>query len=251
MRQVIAVPFGIVIVGWLATTACTDELNRPMSPDGPVRIQEYVTGEAARNLDGSGHFVLVPPSPPADLAIISAGRASELAAAYVRTYGPTMRPGLKLFGAPDLPTEQMEISPRVFYAETPHERFPDVWSLAPRRHFGPYFIVHFLLQGRPALTVAVSAYAHDAGISPDGRLVRPVDVGGLFFHFPVTGDNARVPYRPVSPEEAVEIVAARTGARVTQVPRLLLRDGRFHPVMAQWQLTLDRPVRVIRAADGE
>lgn len=242
-------PLYIALLGSTLLTACRDDRAEPTQPIMPAQIQAYVTGDAARSLGSDGLFELTPATAPADLQIIAPGRAGELASAYVRTYGPTMGPGFKMFGASDIDVGKLEMSPRVFYAETPFARFPDVWSLAPRRHFGPYYVTHFLLDGRPALTVAVSAYAQDVRISLEGRIVLPVQVGGLFYDFPVTQQGARVSYRPVSPEEAVQMVAAQAGARVTNPPRLMLRDRRFHPVTAQWQLTLDRPVGVKRGSE--
>lgn len=239
----------LTILGSTLLTACSDDRAEPTQPIMPAHIQAYVTGDAARSLGSDGLFELAPATAPADLPIIAPGRAGELASAYVRTYGPTMAPGFRMFGAPDIDIRKLQMSPRVFYAETPFARFPDVWSLAPRRHSGPYYVTHFLLDGQTALTVAVSAYAHDVQISPEGRIVLPVQVGGLFYDFPVTPDGARVSYRPVSPEAAVQIVAARAGARITNPPRLMLRDRRFHPVTAQWQLTLDRPVTVKRGSE--
>lgn len=236
---------GLVLLG-----ACRDEIAEPTHPVMPKQIQAYVTGDAAQSLGANGEFSFAPASPPTDLPIISAERAGELAAAYVRTYGSAMRSGFQLYGAPDIDLDKLHISPRIFYAETPHARVPDVPNPGPRRHYGPYYITHLLVEGRPALTVAVSAYAHDVGISPEGRIARPVNVSSLFFHFPVTDAGARISYSPLSPEEAVALVASRTGAKVTSPPRLLLRDRRFHPVTAQWQLTLDRAVGVQRAQGG-
>lgn len=247
LRRFLAISVG------LALLAGCDWNTQPMEMSTvPADIARFVTGDAARGLNANGLFTLAPAAAPADLPIISAERAGELATAYVRTYGAHLQPGFRMYGAPDIDIARLQLDPRVLYAETPHELFPNVWDPSPRRHLGPYYIAHFLLAGRPALTVAVSPYAHDVGIESNGSVVRPVHVGGLFHHFPVVTDpNGRVRYRPVSPEDAVEMVATRTGALVTAAPRLLLKDSRYHPVTAQWQLKLDRPVSVKKKKGGE
>jgi hypothetical protein len=101
--------------------------------------------------------------------------------------------------------------------------------------------------------VAVAAYLggpkSGIGIRQDGTLEFTGPGGGDFDPIPVSSGGV-LSYRPITPEEAAAHVADLTGAKVTRVPRLLLKDARYHPSSAQWEVALDRPVRVRRASGG-
>jgi hypothetical protein len=113
--------------------------------------------------------------------------------------------------------------------------------------YGPQYLVFFDQGAEPELGVAISAYASDLTIE-NGNVREPRE-GGSYFTTHAVARSGRSPYVPVSPEEAVAIVSERTGAKVTQVPDLILRAG-WHPLLAMWRLRLDRAVTVTRRGGG-
>jgi hypothetical protein len=138
------------------------------------------------------------------------------------------------------------MDPRILYAESPYQRFPDGYHPTDRRYFGPRYLVHFRSGSTPVLTVAVSAYATDVQIRSDGTISLPPMAGNEFMTTAVSVDPSVGPsqYSPVTPEEAAAHVAELTGAKIAEVPRLILRGNDWDPVLAQWRIVLDHPVRV-------
>jgi hypothetical protein len=209
-------------------------------------VREYVSGDAAARLDREGRFILPEPRAPDDIPIITPSRARELAAAFLRTWGePLLIPWERQRGgAIDL--GNLRLSPDVYFAETPHARFPDGFHGAYRRMFGPWYILHFTSGGEPVLGVAVSAYSTDLEVR-NGTIHQPVEGGSYFTAWAVAAaPTAGFAYHPVSPEAAVAQVSARTGAKVTDVPALTLRNAGWLQLLAHWRVTLDRPVQVVR-----
>lgn len=213
-------------------------------------VARFMSEAAETRIDRDGRFILASPTPPADIPIISAGRAIDLARAFLRTYGRFAQGSwADQRGAP-VNVRSLEPDTRVLFAETPHERFPDAYHPAGRRHYGPWYLVHFTENGIPVLTVAVSAYATDLSIGGDGQVLQPPLGGEYFKAFAVATDAASGPirYKPLSPEAAVELVATRGRVRVTKAPRLLKRAG-WHPTLALWHVEVDRPLRVRRKGE--
>ncbi len=240
-------------IGGLALTACNHDAGRlTQPPAGVPKLDRYVTSAVSGELDLEGRFVMQSAVPPADVAMITRERAGQLAVAMVHTYGQFFERSWERQRGADIDLESLELDPRIHYADTPHERFPDTYHPADRRHFGPFYLVHFTSGGAPVLAVAVSAYNTDVQIEK-GRLRLPDRSGGDFFPVAVSVNAASGPtrYVPVSPEVAVEHVASRTGARVSRVPELVMLDRGYHPTMAQWKLTFEQPVHVRRSRGGE
>lgn len=235
----------------LASPACDRFDNSPTGASVKADVKGFVAASAAESLAPDGTFRFAPARAPADIPIINAQRAGELAHAYVRTFGPYQLGSWAYQRGAPLSLDRLEMDPRILYAETPHERFPDTYHPAAKRHFGPMYLVHFRTGGEVVLTVAVAAYASDLEIDDHGRVVEPMLGGGYFHPAAVSIDPAHTPVRyvPVSPEDAVEQVAKLTGARVVEVPQLILPSRLYHAVFARWKLVLDRPVRV-KPKDG-
>lgn len=214
-------------------------------------MRPYVSEQLAFELTAKGQFRLAAPKAPDDIPIISPERARELAAAFLRTWGSTY---LGMWGwerGGTLSEGSVVPAERVYFARTAHGRIPDdLYHPAIRRIYGPMYLVPLLSGSETVAILAVSAYSTDLQIDNRG-LVRTPPLGGSYF-FPhsvaPSPPDPRFRYVAVGPEEAVKSMSEQTGARVTQVPDLVLMPS-FHPASARWRLTLDRPVRVHRVAD--
>ncbi|HYW07378.1 MAG TPA: hypothetical protein VE913_10500 [Longimicrobium sp.] len=231
----------------LSAAACERFAESPTEARMPD-VSPYVTAELAAQLTADGRFRLPPPKAPDDVPIITEGRARELASAFLRTWGRMTIP--RWAWERNAPIDPGGVSPaaRVYYAETPHGRVPDdVYHPAIRRMYGPMYIVPLVSGSEVVAFLAVSAYSTDLRIDSDGTVLEPM-LGGSYFFSAAVAPNPRDPrfhYDPVSSEEAVKRASELTGARVAEMPTLVLRHG-YHPAMAQWRVKLDRPVRVRR-----
>lgn len=219
-------------------------------PEVPVDVRPFVTGAAAEALTVDGLFALAPPAPPSTRPIISPERARLLASAYVASFGQSLKPYWEKDRGGAIDLTDLQADPRVFYASTPYEPFPDGYHSAFGRGLGPYYLVR-MMSGRSAvLLVAVAAYATEVEIDAEGKIHRPVQRGNEFVSHGVPANPSR-PNRASlpSPEEAVAGVGRLTGARVSEVPELVGVGLPLGPFSSLWKLTLDRSVRV-RAKSG-
>jgi hypothetical protein len=241
----------LVLLTCALLVAC-DRAGQPPTAIGapPPDIAAYVVGEAAAALTPGGTFPYAGPTQDRGEAIISPDRAGELAIAYVRAFGQFFIQGWERDAGRDIHLPSLSVHPRVFYAESPYGRFPEgPFQPAYRKGFGPYYLVT-LTDGRsPVLLIGVSAFNTDIRIDERGLVVKPPVSGNEFVSIGVSSDT--LAYTLLTPERAVERVARRTGARVSQPPRLLHMSAFHHPAIAVWRLSLDRPVRVRGVADGK
>ena len=223
--------------------ACDAERSTPTEAKsrGPD-VRALVTGDAAGHLDANGRFVLPSPTPPADIPIISPERARELAVAYLRTWGPSASEIWSGKRGRRIEPSDREVS-RVYYADTPHHRIPDGYHPAYQRMIGPWYILQLTAAGEPVVALAVSAYSTDLQIR-DGIIREPAEGGEYFTFQTIPADRDGSAALSMSPEETVEYVNSITGARVTRVPELVLRNSAWSQFNAQWKLVLDRPVHV-------
>lgn len=211
-------------------------------------MTEFVTGDAALNLNRAGRFNLQATGPSTAVPAISAERAGELALANVRTYAPFFRSSWEKDRGAPIDVGSLRVDPRILYAETPYAVFPDGYHPAYRRSFGPYYLVRLVSGTTPVLLVAVSAYGTDVRIERDGTVSLPAIGGDEFIEHAISA-SATSGFRPISPEEAVEMVGRLAGARTKEVPELVLRGLHYHPAIALWKVSLDRAVEV-RGASG-
>ena len=223
---------------------CTPDRSNPMQPSRtPPSVRGLVAGDALDHLDAAGRFILSSPEAPDAQPIISPERARDLAVAFLQTWGESHQLVWERQRGAPLNLGELRPASRVFYAESPHGRVPDGFHPAYRRMYGPWYVVYFEASEAPVLGVAISAYATDLEVR-NGRINEPA-LGGEYYLTHVISTRGRSPLNPLSPEEAVEHVATRTSAKVTEVPELVLRPG-WHPLQAVWRLKLDHPVHVRR-----
>lgn len=220
-----------------------DSATDPALPD----VTHWVTGSALQSLDASGHFVLSKVGIPADQPVIDEGRALELAVAYLRTVGGNSALIAQLQserrGGP-VNIDRLKASNRVEAALSAYETTPPEYGAATLRSRGSAFIVRFLEDDEPVISVAVAAHATDVTIV-DGKLQFPADFGN---EFAIAGDPIGQGFEtPISPERATQIAAEATGAKIDRQPLLRRPEWLFSVFYSRWLLHFDTPVRFRRA----
>jgi len=230
-----------------AAIGCENPLAPPIAlPD----VREWVTGVAASSLDAEGHYVFPQPGISTPFPEIDEARARVLAAAFLKTFAssPGFASRLNAQHGRDIPFQDIRIAERLEFAETPYEPVPADTSPATRRFLGAFFVARALYGNTPAVSVAVSVHASDLDVE-DGILVFPAASGNEFAStgMPVQTGHAY----PTSPERATEFAARLTGARVAELPRLILPERRDGYEFARWQLVFDRQVTVVDVETGK
>ncbi len=218
------------------------------APPAAANFQQFVSGQAIQALDNRNQFDIPGPPSSSETPMITKERAGELAVAFVKTWGRFYaRDWTRAHGA-SINLDNLQVDPRIFYAETPFGRFPEGYHPAFRRAFGPWYLVRLTSGATPVLLIAVSAYNTDLKVDGVGKLIIPELSGNDFEAMAIA--RGRTGFKPVTPEEAVTHIGQATGARTSQVPSLLLLHVGTHPVSAPgaiWKLSLDRPIRVRNA----
>lgn len=225
-------------------TAGCERLETPIAgvtAEGPS-LQHYLVGAAAASLNPEGLFDLTPASAPGHRPIISPERAAELAAAFVRTWGPSLRHIWEEETGRSIDLRALEVGPRIFFAGTPYGEFPGGYHPAFARTYGPYYLVTLYADGKPAILLSVAAYNDELTIDRKGFIDLPFFRGMEFVPMGLPADTST--FRLISPEEAVQIVGAATGGRVATVPKLVRMAMPNAPASALWKLELDRKVPV-------
>jgi len=223
----------------LAFLIACDRDPAPSSPTSTPLAASYVVGAAAAALQPDGQFVQDNPESPDGTPMISEKRAGQLALAYVRAFGRSFHETWERErgGAIDLTT----LSPgRIYFAHSPYGAFPAGFHPAMRRTYGPYFLVPLQSNGTPVIMMAVSAYNTDVGIDKDGLIVLPKLSGMGFLHSGIPTTSSL--YAPLSPEDAVKHAFEVGHARISEPPRLMLLGHTKTPLLAAWQVTLDRDI---------
>jgi len=227
--------------------ACTDERAITQTEHVPS-IRGLVTSDVAARLTPDGRFILPEPRRPFDTPIVTPARARELAAAFLKTWGRTVVAHWGSQRGTRLDAADAVIEPRLYYADSPYERFPDTYHPADRRGYGPMYLAYVDISGERVGVVAVSAYATDLGINRLGLIEEP-PLGGAYFFTHMVADHPRdVRERLVvpTPEEAAEAAAKASGRKVSRVPGLALPSVPWHPALAMWEVSLDGPITVHR-----
>jgi hypothetical protein len=225
----------LVVGAWcctLAGVACRDD----RVPTEPRISSAWLTGQAVEAVASDGHFRLhVVQRHPLDE--VSSEEATRIAATWVHTNGLWLRHAFEQDrGSPVDPRHVSECG-RVFYAETPYAELPQSASHTLRTVYGPWWLVTLCDDRWPAISVAVSAYSKNLKVT-NGV------VSGIGNELFATGIPATLPSVPMSPEEAVQMAVAQTGARVSEVPVLMMAPRPESPQTAKWMVTLDRPVMI-------
>lgn len=233
----------------LLIAACGD--GEITGTSASVDVRPYVTGAAAASLDADHLFTFPEPAAPSTKAIVSPERARDIAMAVVRSWGPTARYWWDKDRGEPVDPATLQPDGRAFYALPPYELFPEGYHPAFPRFVGPYYLVRMRSGSEYPVVVAVSAYSTEVRITENGLIERPADRGGEFLDKALAADTTREYWAFLSPEEAVARAAQHTGARISEVPQLVLSQANMGPVGgALWKLTLERPVRVRAAESG-
>lgn len=231
-------------------TSCDRRPSEIAGPDPSARnLGPYLAGSAAAAVGPNGLFSVSAPAGPLHRPIITAERAGELALAYVRSFGPSLKPAWEKDRGAVIDMARLEIVSRILYARTPYVAFPAGYHPAFERAYGPYYLVPLGSEETPELLVAVSAYATDVAITRQGTIKRPVQRGNEFVTRGIPADASR--WRLVAPEEAVEITARTTGARVIRAPEFVRLGMPAAPGESAWKLTLEREIPVHAKAGGQ
>ncbi|HEX8454802.1 MAG TPA: hypothetical protein VF647_22180 [Longimicrobium sp.] len=215
-------------------------------------MRQYVAGSAEQRLGSDGLFTYPQATAPSSAAIITEQRARELAASFVLSFGPASKPFWDRERGRAIDVTRLRADSRVFFVHTPYELFPEGYHPAFRRAFGPFYLFTLATGREPEVLVAVSAYSNDVGIHPDGKLDMPRQSGmefvasGVPIGAALDGNGSLL-----GPEEAVVRVGRATGARVIEVPDLVMLNIPEGPLNGAWKLSLDRDVRVRTAAGAE
>ncbi|HEY7767321.1 hypothetical protein [Longimicrobium sp.] len=228
----------------MALLAGCDQPEMPVAGPAavPPGLSQYVTGEAAAGINAEGLFSLDQPATTGDHPVITPERAGELALAYVRSFGPSLKAAWEEDRGAPIDLAALQVGSQVLYAGTPYGTFPAGYHPAFQRGFGPYYLVPLTSGGKPVLLISVAAYATQTTVDRRGFIQRPVQRGNEFVSRGLPLDTAR--FRLVSPEEAVAFVAKSTGARIARTPELVRVGMPYAPASAMWKLTLDREVGV-------
>lgn len=231
-----------LIVAVAALTACDDSVQGPRTQArGPIDVTPYITESALSSLGPNGQFA-IEPAAREPFSQISPEVARTQAVAAVRAFGPALRGHLESgYGGP-IDLGSLRVS-RVYYANSAYEQtIPTDVVLPVRKYMGPYYMVVLSQNDQPAISVAVSAYNTNIQVNSNGELkYLTVDQG---HDFRLKGIPRGADALPVSPERAVQLVAAAAGVRVAGAPRLQLATPRQIPQAAWWRIQLERSVSV-------
>lgn len=235
----------VVAVACALLSACDSATGPPALPD----VRRWVTGAALAALDENGHYVFPPASTPTPYPVVDEAAARDLAPAYLNTFAhlPDFWGPLELQHGAPIAVSQLGAASRVEYAETPYSTVPDSIPSWLRRSRGSAFLVRMTESGLPAVAVTVSRHAVELTIV-NGRVRFPPEAGG---EFDVYGMRTSPGFSaPIGPERATQVAAELTGARIAEIPVLLLPSWRFHFTFARWKLVLDRDITVIERQTG-
>jgi hypothetical protein len=244
-RSFVHVSFG---VGLLLLGSISCDATEPVRREAQLTSLQ-LSGAAAAAVGADGQFVLPGPKSLNGESIITEARARRLALAYVRVYGQAYLPSWEADRGGPISLSRLSASSRVYFAQSPYGSVPrnDVHA-AYRRRFGPYYLFALVDGPTPVVAFAVSALATDYSVDAQGRLVSPAQTGMDFLHEGIPLDGS---FGILSPEEAVHVAAAASGARVTGIPELVLTNSDDAPTIARWRVQLDRDVRAVgRSGNG-
>jgi hypothetical protein len=238
-----------LLVALLALQGCSDRggtLIGVREPDPQIR--EYLTDGASSTLRPDGTFPMAAPIVPLQEPVISRDEAVAQAHAWLRAFGPLFAHAWARDRGEDLRIGDLSTQ-RVYFAESPYGRFPaGPFHPGYRKIFGPYYLVVLGDERGPVLILSVSALNHDVRVDERGLIRTPADGGNEVEPYAVPKDLSQFPIR--TPERAVEHVARATGARITTPPLLHLMHSHRAPILALWQIQLDRPARLREIAGG-
>ena len=226
--------------GWLiallglatVAAACGDNPAIPDTPNTAGGIAGLVTAEVASQLDENG---LLPLSDGAT-GEMSRATAVALANAYVRSAGRWIGSVWEADRGGLIDVPALIPCGRTYYAAS-SMHLDETASPSLKRSLGPRWLVQFCEGGGPpVVSVSVAALATDLSIR-NGRLIGPGGNDFISSGIPVGATEL-----PISPERAIQAVAAASGERIAAVPELVLAPPPLAPQLARWRLRLEAPV---------
>lgn len=232
---------GIVAMLLPSALAACEREHSPVAVGLPdvSDVRPYVTASLASKLDARGQFVL-PPAPDMPDPQVNGEQARQLGLSTLRTFGSFNKTYFEQTHGAPIDLDHLTPAPRAYYAISPWEPRSNKDPLSVRKAWGPFYLVTFLdPDGAPVLSGAIPAYSTDVGIDGNGRIRHGGNMTGFF----LTGiDKDWGVSIPLSPEQAVAVASSATGARVAEVPQLVLPGLMYKPQWARWRLKLDRTV---------
>jgi hypothetical protein len=216
----------------LLVIACRDE----RAPTEPRLASAWLTGRAAEALAPDGRFRLnaVQRHPMSE---ITSSQAVQIASVWTHTNGPWLQHAFEQDRNAPVDSRRVAQCGRVVYADTPYQDLPPTASHTIETVFGPWWLVTLCDERGPAISVAVSAFAKNLTVG-NGVVT---GIGNELF---ATGIPTKLSSVPMSPEEAVQLAVSETGARVSEVPTLVMGPRPASPQTAKWLITLDRPISI-------
>lgn len=211
-------------------------------------VAASVTGAAAVALSADGLFPEADTASQTKYPELNRVQANRLAVAWVNQFALLHRSFLTRTRGGSIDFSKLAPCGRSLYAESPFLPPGEDWPVTARRLYGPWWLITLCADGRPEVSLAISAWATDLTIV-DGRIVFPQSSGNEFvaIGIPVASQGEF----PMSPESAVTLVARATGRKVGIVPRLFAvipRDGL--PQSARWQTVITPPAHYTGSKTG-
>lgn len=220
----------------LALLGCGEMSTEPDALEGPP-VARALTSEVSID---AGRLVLPAPTVPEDG--ISSAQAHSLATAFLRKFGPSIRPFLEEQAGRPLDFDQLLGDPRVIFSDSPYEPVDASAPVHIRAGLGPAYIVLFRDQHGPAVAVSVSVYAEGYDVTPDGSLVLPRTTGNQVRMVGMSGRAGDGSF--MAPEEAVQMAFEATGAKIAEAPTFEAWGLGFMPFVGSWRVRLDREIAV-------
>ncbi len=222
-----------------ALAGCTSDSLTESRPRSNT-VEQFVTGNAARGLDASGHFVLATSS-GGPLSELTLARAEGYAHAFATELGPDLSDYLVQGHGGPINFDRLRVCRQSVYAASSFEPADSTMPTFVRGEFGGWWLVALCEDDAVEISVAVEAIGTGLTLT-DGRTgFLPDSNGGHFFAVGVPSwwDGPV----PVSAEQAVVLAGLATGRRIDEVPQLIAPSHlRGPPQVAVWQMSLDTAV---------
>jgi hypothetical protein len=237
---------GASLVVLVLIVGCDEAAEQSLAPQTNARVlPSYVTAELASLITADGKIALAAPS--LEPGEIDEARALALASAYVQTFASFHKTYLER--GVGSPVDPLSLKPcdRAFFAATP---YGPVQAVDAPTYVAKLYASHWLValcapNGSVQGNLVVAARNFDVGI--EGGQIRFTMSHGNDFRLEAAPGGRQV---PMSPERAIQLVHAATGAHVASVPELIAPHEHFSAVWARWRMRTDIPVTVERVTSG-
>ncbi len=207
-----------------------------VSSVGVDELRRSVVGDAAKGLDANDRFVLRKES----AGEIDGKHAIALAVAFWHDARRYVIGTVSADRGAQVHGEELTPCGRAYYAASAYQSTEAASSTALKKAKGSHWLVGLCYHGVQEVVVAVSAQAQDVEVlqASANALSHPGRSNFFAMGVPVGAEI------PISPEKAVTVAAERTGERISAVPRLRMRPFPSSPLLAVWELRIEREVEV-------